>query len=96
MRNACQFDALDSGNGYALLLKLKLDATAQLSRDFILASRRGAHLQAHSGRRAVKLLDPQNPRTVHEGLGPGGVASQIGSGRLQRLKSFFDGTLRCE
>src|SRR5438445_9738173 len=57
MRNAGEFDALQGRNGYALFLKLDLNATPQLSGHFILARGRGPHLYPYRGSNTIKILE---------------------------------------
>src|SRR5207253_4469689 len=66
IRYAGKFDALHARYGYALLEKLRLNAAPQLPRHFILARRRGSHLQSNRGSMSVKILNAQDPWHIHK------------------------------
>src|SRR5215472_7531117 len=91
MRDAGEFDALDGRNGYALFLKLGLDAAPQLSGYLILARGGSPNLQAYRGSGAVKTLKPEDARTIDQSLGPCGIRAQSSGGGLQRLQCLIDG-----
>src|SRR5215475_6101002 len=94
MGYAGKFDALDTGNGYPLLLKLGLNPPPQFTSYFILTRWRGSHLQPNCGSGAVKVLHAEDTRTVHQRRSPGGVIAQSGSGGIECLERFVAGSFR--
>src|SRR5260370_32120363 len=92
VRNAGEFDALYGRNGYALFLKLGLNAAAQFSSHFILARWGGPHLQPYRGSSAIKILEPKDPRPTDKGLCPCWIGAQCGVCPLPRLHTLIERT----
>src|SRR3981081_1226351 len=72
-----ELKALDDRNRYTLTLKFHMNAAPQLTRNLILVIWERTHLQSHGCRVAIKTLNTQYPRSVHQCLGPRRVGAQF-------------------